>query len=52
MCDSKDYVKNIERLTPRSTQELNVWDLNITDYKISYNFMNSRSISDFWGIRR
>jgi len=52
MCDSTDCVKNIERQTSRSTQELNVWDFNITNNKIPFNFMNSKRISDFWGIRR
>jgi len=52
MYDSKYCVKNIETQTPSSTQELKVWDANITDNKLSLNFMNSKSISDFWGIRR
>lgn len=52
MCDSKDRVKNIENQTPRSTQELDVWDWSRTDNKISFIITNSQKISDFWGIRR
>jgi hypothetical protein len=52
MCDPKDCAKHIVKETPHSIQELEVWDRSKTDNKISFKIINSKKISDFWGIRR